>query len=864
MKSNYPWLKDWKDKAEKKSKFEVTRIALFGNPLGAQFTGYGEDGKLQPEKPTGMFQSQEGPVMTHEGEAQITYPDGTVEVIPANQLNQNELAKIENKTGMRGAQAGGVFKAAMSPTPTPPAKPVNVEAKPQVEAPDLTMETQNVTPGAITPQTMTATPLTPTLAPARPASLITGKEVPPAIPTPFEVPSALGKQTPFKTTPMAKTVPEVKPVATPTPLETMSGMAQPLGVQAKSKYATPTPTEPQKPTSPEYEQALLRMKKYAGGEDPFSKKIREEERMRLAGEEAAGMGALEQQMAQLGLTGREALTERAMLRREYGAQEVELLSALRKGESDRAFAAAMALPGATLAKMQHDLNKDQWQAQFDFENKKWEDMTEFEKEKWNWDKEAWQKDYDEKKLQFWAQFNLSKDQWEKMFEFSSNQWDYNKKNDFIKTLLSEGGPENFKIAQKMLNDMYGESIDFSNSITQEKQADFVSGMDFFSSLIASGLDWEEAEKQITDGGWLERMGLTETDAKQLFKKMKLGSNPLYQLFSQLDELVEQGIITQEQADQLEDLLGFNIDNPDQISIADKWVVYDKDGKEMKSFDSQVDAQKFLDENSGKGYTLGFKKDYVSIKPEEVEGTTITPLPWEGAQSGDVFMEGNSLYTINEKGEKVKLEEGEYTLPDTNTEGEIFDVNGKYYTLIKKKGFDGKDIWVGQEITGETLKDVDPWSQQGENYLNSDYDFARNTIAEKRISQLLSGKYIGSINKPIDDYTFGLLHDSPGKFGINKYNKLNHDGQGGIGELNLLKSGNTIVYGDHVLRFDGVLKQPASSKYPDQYLFYDVKTGRTIGIEFLRGNIETKYLPDDTIKNSEAFKNHPSGIEYIRP
>jgi len=72
----------------------------------ARFTGYGEDGVLQPDKPTDMVETDQGPKMLHEGEMMLTSKDGRMTVIPASMLPQEVLAKFAQSTGTQGYSKG--------------------------------------------------------------------------------------------------------------------------------------------------------------------------------------------------------------------------------------------------------------------------------------------------------------------------------------------------------------------------------------------------------------------------------------------------------------------------------------------------------------------------------------------------------------------------------------------------------------------------------------------------------------------------------------------------------------------------------------------------------------------------------------
>ena len=359
FKSNYPWLKKLQEKGNgKKNDIAITKVTVLGgSPLSGNtelsFTGYGEDGRLQPSNPVGMFNSTQGAVMKHEGEAQIRFPDGETAIIPANQLNQDMLRKIEQKSGMMGAQRGGLFQRDITTTPTTGGSrdvmmggvnPVSGGNQTQTgtlpsglglrntvpKQTPLEMRRRDITPPVVTPPNLNVN--TPTIEnqtlPVNPVIENQTLPVKPVIEN--------------QTIPVNPVIEDVVPPTVP------SGST----LNLEGTIQNPEETTPQPQLSASYQEALNRMKKYAEGQDPYAQKIREEERMRLAGEEVAAKGALEQRMSQLGLTGREALTEQALLQREYGNQETELISALRKGEADRAFTAAQQLPGEILAKME--------------------------------------------------------------------------------------------------------------------------------------------------------------------------------------------------------------------------------------------------------------------------------------------------------------------------------------------------------------------------------------------------------------------------------------------------------------------------------------------------------------------------------
>jgi hypothetical protein len=136
MKSNYPFLARNKQIETDKQRENIDAL---WNQLGSMgfvgkqsfFTGYGEDGKLQPDRPTGIMETSNGPKTVHEGEQGAVNASGNFSITPANKTpqmqpgipdngagkfqgftpaeqlgGQESLAGIEKSTGMEGFQSG--------------------------------------------------------------------------------------------------------------------------------------------------------------------------------------------------------------------------------------------------------------------------------------------------------------------------------------------------------------------------------------------------------------------------------------------------------------------------------------------------------------------------------------------------------------------------------------------------------------------------------------------------------------------------------------------------------------------------------------------------------------------------------------
>lgn len=108
------------------------------NQTQSSFTGYGEDGKLQPSNPVDMVQTNQGVKMLHEGEMRMTKPDGSMAVIPANRLPQDQLRQIEAVGKVGGYATGVTFTGSQINTNPVPKQP---SVDPLTETSDTAVKT---------------------------------------------------------------------------------------------------------------------------------------------------------------------------------------------------------------------------------------------------------------------------------------------------------------------------------------------------------------------------------------------------------------------------------------------------------------------------------------------------------------------------------------------------------------------------------------------------------------------------------------------------------------------------------------------------------------------------------------------------
>jgi len=335
VKSNYPFLSRNQKTEEERQRENINNL---WNQLGSMgitgkqsfFTGYGEDGKLQPDRPTGIMNTDAGPKTIHEGEVGNVHPNGEFDIIPASQVSgaekvqsitpasqvggQSKLMEIEENTGMGGYQTGHTATSARSGYGYGPVEDVSGDSH-------------------------TAT------------SARSGYGYGPVEDVSEDSHTATSARSGYGYGP--------------------GGDASGGGNTTTSDTANVSTDVSSAPDvyEPFQTRGLQRLERYAEGSGPIDTAIRNAERERFAGEAAATKGALSQELAQADITGREAATEQFMANRQIGSQENAMMQGLRKSEADRAFTATTQLPAlATAAR-----TEDRMRETLDFERERWSD-----------------------------------------------------------------------------------------------------------------------------------------------------------------------------------------------------------------------------------------------------------------------------------------------------------------------------------------------------------------------------------------------------------------------------------------------------------------------------------------------------------
>lgn len=233
-----------------------------------------------------------------------------------------------------------------------------------------------------------------------------------------------------------------------------------------------------------------------------------------------------------------------------------------------------------------------------------------------------------------GQMDWQKEQWQQQFDFQQDQWDVANQQSAFGTLMATG---DYKNAAKMFKDIYGQSIDFTHLTNEQDAMKFNEGWNNMNGLIAAGTNWENALKVMKQDGTLEKLGMTESDVKSFYQESQMMNDPMYKAMKMSDTWVQQGLITQDQADDYTAFLQWSITNPQGVTIEDGFSVYDANGNEMGFFKTQGEADKFVADNPNLNYTTKPVENHVSIGG--TTGTSGTGTQVEVLEGFDNFLTG---------------------------------------------------------------------------------------------------------------------------------------------------------------------------------------------------------------------------------
>jgi hypothetical protein len=723
--------------------------------LSMGFTGYGQDGALQPQNPTGMATGPNGETaMVHEGEIQIRMPDGTNAVIPANEVPQEFLQNIQKRTGMKGYALGTRLdeaRTAISSTVDAMRPTYGTKTADAVSAPQTTTNLQSFQ----MPGTETKT-----------ADNVSAKDPVPS----FQMPGATMKA--------ADTITAQTPTVDLPNIDPMKVHKQP--------DATPTPTTAQTPSLDRFNQSMNQLGQFAQGYSPHGDKIRMEEQERMKAEEQAAKGSLSQTMAQQGIQGREALTEQAMQGREIGQQQATIEGQIRKQEQAQAFSAAQQLPGLALQG----------------------DAAEFARQKYG-DEEGQRIADDinagmtmEQIQQKYPNANIDDTSYNSMK--SASEWgkmEFDRKVDTANALINQGGVENYAKAAEIFSGLYGTDIDFSNALTAENSAKFNAGRNNMLELVASGVDWEDALEVMKKDGSLEAMGLLEDDVKRIFEKQKLESNPIYQVTKIAEDwaAAEAAAGRPVDPDKLDNIIAYMTDaitNPGGVKFETGIQIKDEFGNEVGFFTDSAEAAKFLADNADKKYTSEKIKDHVKhVDPADLGNKPNLPEEITNLKDGEyayTTKDGKVYKTDNEGNESVV--EYDPTDPFGTESKEILK-----QAYNPEKPYNEQPEIVKEVLTGQLKKYLDGSETLPTNIKKTDPIY-KAMLSRRDVPEFNSKRKYEGKDARTDRYVFPGMPDVGGYFkaGDNVYklvSKKTVGGGGSVGEKEYVLE--SVVGGDRI-------------------------------------------------------------------
>ena len=471
--------------------------------------------------------------------------------------------------------------------------------------------------------------------------------------------------------------------------------------------------------------ALEQFRKLSEGGSPAQQAAYQKYIDGLKATQATGRRVGAQQAAQEGVTGVEAQTRELVAARDAGMQLAEAtaqagISAMQSRENALNSLAQLGLQGQQL-----EQGADQWQQQFDFAKEKYGDLEgqrlfadinagmtfdqiqakypqsgitqgDFDSMKNATPLSQWEKAFGFERERFDETLKLQREQFgltKEQFDEAKKQYDFDKKMSAVKALMAQGGAENFSEASKMFKDMFGESIDFSNAINEENSQNFTDGMAQMSAYLASGMDWDAASKAMDQDGTLDKLGMIPEQIEHMYNQMKLQSNPIYQADKAYQSLVKtkdnpDGLLTQKEKDQIMDIMVFALKNPEGVDVSDKWIVKDKDGKQIGIFDTEEEAGALVKENAQLGYQSEFVENHISLSGQgtgDTSGTGTPKLTYQKFKEDFVPAEDQDWFTQKEWQDMGSPKTWEEVESELGPVAGIYKKNDRDGTVLTKDG-----------------------------------------------------------------------------------------------------------------------------------------------------------------------------------
>jgi|TARA_Y100000310_G_scaffold127848_2_gene126983 hypothetical protein len=218
------------------------------------------------------------------------------------------------------------------------------------------------------------------------------------------------------------------------------------------------------------------------------------------------------------------------------------------------------------------------------------------------------------------------------------QFEIKQKETLANNLIEQGGLENLDRAEDILTEIYGTPIDLQMLKTKKS-------LSAVADIVALGQGVEDSINLAKQQGVMEQYGLSEEELRGMMTPMIMNTNPIVQAQTMYADLVTQGVITQDQANQAMSVVNWTLMNPQGLEISNSFIVTDANGNQVGNFKTEEEADSFIVNNPDKNYNKQFKKNgWIGLKGdyEEYLGSKV---------EGDVFEQSGKLFRIV-NGEKI--------------------------------------------------------------------------------------------------------------------------------------------------------------------------------------------------------------------
>lgn len=185
-------------------------------------------------------------------------------------------------------------------------------------------------------------------------------------------------------------------------------------------------------------------------------------------------------------------------------------------------------------------------------------------------------------------------------QFAKDQFDYQQNMDQFNQQLIQGDYTN---AAKTFNKIHGTDIDFSKAIEKENLSNFNNAFNNLNQSIASGMSFDDWLNIAQADGTFDKLNMTESDIKSMYENMRLQQNPIFNASQKYQDLVNQGLLSQDQMDDIMSIMSWSLSHPEGLTVSDSFQVLDENGKEIGNFKTKEEADSFVSENPGSTVNL---------------------------------------------------------------------------------------------------------------------------------------------------------------------------------------------------------------------------------------------------------------------